>query len=141
MSKAFDAEYAKVLHEPVPGEPLVLTAGLGWGARLRVGEATFPNGRGSQAGYTLMSERPIIFDDLSSEERFEGTPLHIDHGVTSGLSVVIPDSDGAYRLLAVHTRRRRSFTADDADFLRLVANVLGGAVQNARSQQEPQQLA
>jgi len=141
VSKALDAEYAKVLHEPVPGEPLVLTAGLGWESRVRVGEATFPNGRGSQAGYTLMSERPIILDDLSSEERFEGTPLHIDHGVISGLSVVIPDIDGAYGVLAVHTRRRHSFTADDADFLRLVANVLGGAVQNARSQQEPQQLA
>jgi hypothetical protein len=38
----------------------------------------------SQAGYTLLSEKPVVVEDLSLETRFSGPQLLVDHGVTSG---------------------------------------------------------
>ena len=52
----------------------------------------------------------------------------------SGASVVISTSEGPYGVLAAHTRRRRSFTADEVNFLQAVANVLGSVIERHRAE-------
>jgi signal transduction histidine kinase len=94
-----------------------------------VGETSLPCDHDSQAGYALLSNEPVIVKDLASESRFAPGPLLTDHGVVSGMSVVIPDRYEPYGVLAVHTLHRRRFTVHDTDFLRSVAHVIGGAVQ------------
>lgn len=136
LSGVLDVEYTKILHQPTPGRPLVVKAGRGWGDDVRAGETTVPCDQGSQAGFTLMSNEPVIVDDLTHERRFTGPPLLTDHRVVSGMSVIIPGRDRPYGVLGVHTRHRRSFTTDDADFLRSVANIIGSAVQSNRARQQ-----
>ncbi len=128
-----DVDLVKILHQPGPESALTLVTGRGWDESVEAGETTVPCDLASQAGYTLLSAEPIIVGDLASETRFVGPALLVDHGVVSGMSVVIPDRDAPYGVLGVHTRRARAFTEDDADFMRSVANIVGGAVQNARS--------
>lgn len=132
LCEVLEVDFAKVLHQPSRGEPLVLMAGRGWQDHIRVGEATVPSERNSQAGYTLLSNEPVFVEDLATESRFTGPRLLLEHGVVSGMSVVIQGRDGPYGVLAVHTARRRLFTAEEADFVRSVANILGSAVENKR---------
>jgi signal transduction histidine kinase len=131
-------DYAKILQQRALGEPLILVAGRGWADDVRVGETTVSCERKSQAGYTLMSTEPVLVEDLAHEERFSAPSLLVDHGVVSGMSVIIPDGDRPFGVLGVHTRRRRRFTPDDGDFLRSVANIIGGAIQSARARQQIQ---
>ncbi len=124
-----DVEYALVAHQTLPGEPLILMAGRGWGDHLEPGETAVPH-NDSQVGYTLHSLEPVLVEDLAGDERFSGPPFPTDHGVVSAMSVVIPDQEQTYGVLGVYTSRERSFTADDGDFLRSLANIIGGAVQS-----------
>jgi signal transduction histidine kinase len=134
--EVLNVEYAKILHQPAPDEPLVLAAGLGWNEDVRVGATTVSCDRTSQAGYTLMSTEPVLVDDLAHEDRFTAPSLLIDHGVVSGMSVTIPDGTRPFGVLGVHDRRPRSFTTDDADFLRSIAHIVGGAIQSDRSRRQ-----
>ncbi len=121
-------EYCKVLALEPGGDTLVMRAGIGWNDGL-VGVARVGTERESQAGYTLLAREPVIVEDLASDPRFDGPALLRDHGVVSGLSVVIPGDEKSFGVLGAHTRKRRRFTSDEATFLRAVAGVLAIAVR------------
>lgn len=129
LCEVLDVEFSAVFRRSSCGESLVVVAGSGWGDQVRVGETTVPCDHGSQAGYALLSNEPVIVKDLAGESRFAPGPLLTDHGVVSGMSVVIPGRDEPYGVLAVHTLHRRRFTVHDTDFLRSVGHVISGAVQ------------
>jgi signal transduction histidine kinase len=141
LREILGVEYAKVLHQPAVGEPLVLVAGSGWQDDIQVGETTVPSDRNSQAGYTLLSNEPVFVEDLKRETRFAGPQLLLDHGVVSGISVVIQGRGDPYGVLGVHSTRQRRFTIDDGDYLRSFANILGGAIENRRSVEKVEQNA
>ncbi len=135
VSDALDAPYCKVLELDSDGERFRLRAGTGWQDGL-VGSATVPAKRDSQAGYTLLTESPIVVDDLDAERRFSGPELLLDHDVTSGISVVIGSIDRPWGVLGVHTTDHREFTDRDATFVRSVANVLASSIDNARTERK-----
>jgi PAS domain S-box-containing protein len=132
LGEGLDVEYAKVLElRPDRGE-LLLRSGVGWQDGL-VGKATVGTELASQAGYTLSVNGPVVVGDLATETRFSGPALLHEHGVVSGLSVIIAGSGGrAFGVLGAHTTAHREFTSDDVNFLQSVANVLASAV--ARSE-------
>jgi len=134
-------EYSKVLHQPAAGEPLVLVAGSGWSDHVEWGVTIVPCDANSQAGYTLLSNETVLVEDLALETRFVGPPLLLEHGVVSGMSVLIQGQDRPYGVLGVHSTHRRRFTDDDGDFLRAVANILGGALASMHSVEQAEQSA
>jgi PAS domain S-box-containing protein len=135
LAEVLGVEYAKVL-ESLPGdEDLLLRSGVGW-KEGSVGHAKVGAGRGSQAGYTLLTDEPVVVDDLSSEERFSGSSLLREHGVVSGMSTVVGGRERPYGVLGAHTRERRTFTEDDVNFLTAVANVLAAAIERERAEAE-----
>ncbi len=128
VSQILDTELCGILQLLPGGDGLRLVAGVGWQEGL-VGHATFSAGGQSQAGYALLSGEPVIVSDLPTEPRFSGPSLLSDHGVVSGMSVVIHGREQAYGVLGAHTTRRRQFTKDDVLVLQQVANVLAGFVK------------
>jgi PAS domain S-box-containing protein len=126
-------ELCKVLELQPGGERLLLRAGVGWqeGA---VGRALVGAGKDSQAGYTLLSEEPVIVTDLRHETRFSGPSLLHAHGVVSGLSVIIPAASEPFGVLGAHTREPRTFTHDDTRFLQSVANLLATAIGRLKAE-------
>ncbi|HVL87282.1 MAG TPA: PAS domain S-box protein, partial [Candidatus Thermoplasmatota archaeon] len=129
-------EYAKVLELRPDRSGVLLRAGVGWRSGL-VGHAIVPVGRDSQAGYTLLSDAPVVVEDLRTEPRFRGPALLREHGVVSGLSCVIRGASGdPWGVLGAHTKERRSFTRDDVSFLQSVANVLAQAIERGRAERE-----
>ena len=91
-------------------------------------------GRQSQAGYTLASNAPVIVEDLTRETRFSGPLLLRDHGVVSGMSVMIPGSGRPFGVLGAHSSKRRKFQTEDIHFLESVAHILAAAIERRKSE-------
>jgi len=140
LASSLGVEYAKVLELLPGGEHLLLRSGVGWREGL-VGAATVGAGLDSQAGYTLVSDHPVVVEDLRTDTRFSGPQLLHEHGVVSGLSVIIRGHDGPYGVLGAHTAAARAFGGHDVHFLQAVANVLAAAVERVRLDLTVQQHA
>jgi PAS domain S-box-containing protein len=76
--------------------------------------------------------------DLQKETRFKGMPLLHEHGVVSGMTVVIRGRNRPFGILGAHTTQHRSFTPDDANFLQAVANVLAAAIDRRQIEEDLQ---
>jgi len=114
---------------------LKMRAGTGWkpGAVERTEMRAGPT---TQEGYTLEKREPVIVPDFDREERFEPSGLLREHGIVSGLSVIVYGHEAPFGVLAVHGRQRRSFTRDDVHFLQSIANVIGTVIERKRVEHE-----
>ncbi|MEX2671192.1 MAG: response regulator, partial [Phycisphaeraceae bacterium] len=140
VAEAFDVPLAKMLECEPHGRSLRLRAGVGWQDGL-VGQAIVRATPDSQAGYTLLTDQPVIVKHLPSETRFVGMPLLHDHGVVSGMSVIIPGIGGRpWGVFGVHTPEQRDFTHDDINFLQSVAHLLAAAIQRKTGERDLQAL-
>jgi len=128
LATTLACECAAVLELKPDGRSLLPRAGVGWGDGA-AGRAGPSAGLDSQAGYTLHSEEPVVMEDLSAETRFRPSALLREHGVVSGMSVVIHGRDGPFGVLGAHTQSRRSFSEDDVIFLQAAANVIAMRVE------------
>lgn len=126
-------EFCKVLELLPGGEQLKLRAGVGWKQGM-VGSATVSAGTDSQAGYTLLSNEPVIVEDIRKEERFSAPPLLLDHDIISGISIIIHGKEKPFGVLGAHTRRERKFSSDDIHFLQAVANIISAAIESERAE-------
>mgnify|MGYP003648639937 CR=1 FL=1 len=126
-----EIEYVKILELLPDGEHMLLRAGVGWREGL-VGSATVGSGSNSQAGHTLRSDTPIIVENLASEARFNGPELLVEHGVVSGMSVIIRGDKEPFGVFGAHTAQRRVFTNEDVNFLQSVSNILSEAMERNR---------
>lgn len=128
-SEVLQVPLAKALEFSETAEHLLLRAGIGWAEGL-IGQGEVGIDGASQAGYTLMANDPVIVTDLSVETRFSGPQLLHDHGVRSGISVVIPGSTVRhFGVLGIHARELRDFDQTDAKFPQSMANIVAGAAR------------
>jgi PAS domain S-box-containing protein len=146
VAGALDVEFANVLEFRPDSGDFLLRAGVGWREGL-VGRASVPADLTSQAGHTYHTSRPrmngnvvanepVIVEDMTTEDRFHGPALLIEHGVMSGMSVLIHgEEERPFGILGAHSTRRRSFSRDDAHFLQAVANVLAASVRNLKTEE------
>jgi len=134
VSEALDAEYCKVLDLLPSGGSLHLRAGTGWRDGI-VGSATVGTDLESQAGYTLLSDGPVVVPDYREEIRFSRPELLTSHNVTSGISAIVGSSDDPWGILAVHDSERREFSRFDIDFVQSVANLLATAIERQENQE------
>lgn len=142
VSRSLQVEYARIFEVLPGGDNLILRAGVGW-LEGRIGEiktsagqiggTTVPSHVDSQSGYTLLSHEPVIAEDLAREERFDGPRMAAEHGVASGVSVIIPGRGRPFGVLGAHSIRRRSFSHEDVFFLQSVANVVASVVVQSDS--------
>ncbi len=138
LARILKVEYCKVLELLADGQRLQLRAGVGLKAA-HIGYAIVDVGLDTQAGYALLCRKPVIVEDLSTETRFRGSPLLLEHGVVSGMSVIIPGRARPFGILGVHTTRRRTFTKHDVHFLQAVAAVLAATIERQRSETQSRQ--
>ena len=128
IAQTLKVEYSKIVELLPGGQQLLLRSGVGFEEGL-VGRAREGAGLDSQPGYTLLSEEPVIVEDLGAEKRFGPPPLVHERGAVSGVSVMIHGRDGPFGVLGAFTTTRRTFSEDDANFLQAVANVLATAIE------------
>jgi DNA-binding CsgD family transcriptional regulator len=133
-------EYSAILELLPGGKALLLRAGVGWPPG-SVGRATLGAGRESHAGYAIETNHPVVIRDLAKETRFRPPALLLEHGVKSGLSVLIRRNGSHFGVLGAYTVRRRLFTADHLQFLQAVANVIGLAERQREPKRAREQRA
>lgn len=134
ITETLDLEYARVLELEPGGTKLVLQAGAGW----RDGsaqETAFEVGGDSQAGYALLSNAPVVVQDLSTETRLTDTILLERYRVLSGISVIIMGKHGPYGVLQAHATQTRTFSADEVQFMQAVANTLALYVERKEAEE------
>jgi len=136
VAQTLNVNHCMVLELLPNHQVFLLRSGVGWQPGL-VGSAQISARPTSQAGYTLWRGEAVTVPDLRVETRFPGTPLLHNHGIVSGLSVVIPGPPGdpsiPWGVLSVHTRSPRDFTADEVHFLEAIAHILGTAIDRHRA--------
>jgi PAS domain S-box-containing protein len=138
VAKTFGVEYCEVLELLPDGSAVKRVASVGWKDGL-VGRQAIGIGRESQVSYTLISDQPIVVEDLRTETRFTGLERLRDHQVISGISVIIAGEKGPWGVLAAHTTRRRIFTRDEVHFLQSASNVIAEATQRRRAEESLEQ--
>jgi PAS domain S-box-containing protein len=128
-------EFCSVFELLPASEALLLRACAGWRKGLVMRE-TVSAKSDSQEGFTLLSGAPVIIEDLRTETRFCAPALMRDHGVVSGMNVIIRAGGKPYGVLSAHTSERREFSGVDVDFLQSAANVLAAAIESRRLEEE-----
>jgi len=158
VAQALEVEFCQVLELMVGGNAFCLRAGFGWQKHL-IGYPVVSAHDRSQAGYTLLTGKPVIVEDLRVETRFSGEPWLHNHQIIAGLSVIIhrvqrspvssqssestsqPDDDlnalpsQPFGVLSVHTNTERQFSEEEVHFLQNVANVLATAIERKRAEE------
>ncbi|WP_286879132.1 PAS domain S-box protein, partial [Methanoculleus sp. UBA413] len=128
VAEHLGVEYVKVLRYLPDEEMFLLEAAVGFDSA-QTGMRRVEGGADSQAGYTLLSGKPVIVDDFRTETRFHGPALLRDEEIMSGISVIIQGDKAPYGVLGAHTRMRRIFTRDDINFVQAAANVLAQGIE------------
>ena len=126
-------EFCQILELLPDVDTLLLRAGTGWRDGL-VGQLTMSADTSTQMGYTLLSSEPVIVENWHRESRFSAPPLLYDHGVISGMSVIIDGEQWPFGVLGVHTTGQRTFNKDDVNFLQAIANILAQAIERKRAE-------
>jgi two-component sensor histidine kinase len=140
VSEATGIELVKVL-ELLPGrETMLVRAGVNWKAGV-VGHETFGAHKRSPGGYALLSDEPVISEDLERETRFEVPQVLVDHNVRSMVNVVIRGEREAWGVLEVDSREGRKFNEDDVALLQNYANLLAAAIERLQADAELRQAA
>jgi PAS domain S-box-containing protein len=133
VGRALGVDYCNVAELLLGGDEFLLRAGVGWKEGV-VGRATVKSS-GSQPGYTVLSDHPVIVENAMTETRFAPLPGLLGEEIVSAMSVVISTAEGPYGALGAHSRRTRVFTPDEVNFLQAVANVLGMAIERRRAEE------
>ncbi len=137
VASTLKLEYCKIL-ELLPDGNFLLRAGVGWKPG-RVGKEVIEGKMESQAGYTLFSKIPVIVENVKEEKRFSAPQILNEHGVVSGMSVVIGSREKPFGVLGAHSTKKRRFTGEDTYFLNSVAFLIAEVVKSRRAEEELRQ--
>lgn len=133
VAQTLEVEYCDIM-ELLPGDTLLLRTGHGWKMDY-VGIARVSSGIQSISGYTVLTNEAVVIEDLATETRFEKPTYLVDHGVVSGISIVIHGHEKPFGAVAAYSTKRRAFNRDEINFLQTVANVLAMAIQRKQSEE------
>lgn len=122
--------YCRVLEYLPEQQRLIARASVGWSDGEKVDEID------SEATFTFLANEPVVFSDLSSETRFDGSPVLDRVGVVSGVSVTLPGRDTPTGVLGAYTTSPREFRTYEIEFVQSIANVLAAAIESKRARQE-----
>jgi PAS domain S-box-containing protein len=134
IAEILQLRYCEVLEFQPAKNQFILCAGLGWKPG-SIGVATIPVTREIQAGYTFLTLRRVVIEDYNSESPFNPSPLLEDHHIRSGITVHIPGHDTPFGVLGAYSSASRSFSPDDINFLRAVANIIATALQRKHDEE------
>lgn len=134
LRDALDCDFTKVLDARIGTGGLLVRGGAGWPPGI-VGQREVPDGADSQAGFTLRSGRPVLVEDARTEDRFSTASLLEEHGVRSGISVIVGGQPDDFGVLQADSRSPHAFGEGDVEVIQAFADVLAGAVaQHDREQ-------
>ena len=135
ISKTLKVKFCMILLYDKINNSLCLTSGIGWKEGV-VDHTTLDVELGSHIDYNLRKLKPVVIEDLKNDTRFSITPLLVEHGVVSGVSVPMIVGEHVLGVLGVYTEELKEFTKDDTNFLQSVGYIIAAAVESRRAEKE-----
>ncbi|TQD25405.1 PAS domain S-box protein [Methanolobus vulcani] len=126
-AETLDVKYSRIM-ELLPDGKFLLRYGYGF-SEWCVGSALVDKELGSPAGYAAFCGKPLVVDDMRTEERFRIPHFLHEHNIVSSVNVIIGDGNDMYGVLCLHTDKQRKFTEQDVNFLQSVANILAETIK------------
>lgn len=124
MAQVLSVEYSLIWQLEADKSHISQKAGSGW-KKEAVESLQVPVEPNSLEGFTLSVQYPILMQDFKEETRFKPSSLLLEHGVVSGMSVIIGTVENPYGVLQVFSRHVQTFSQTDIYFLHSIANILG----------------
>ncbi len=136
VAQSLNVDDCKILELLPDDNFLLLRSSVGLEKEL-TDKATLETDCKSQAGYALLSGKPVISDNLNEETRFTGSSLLHENQYISGVSTIIPGKENQpFGVLEAHSILEHQFSWDDANFLQSVANILSAAITRKQAEEE-----
>ncbi len=95
-----------------------------------------PDGRNSQTGTALATHVPVIVKNWRAEKRFKTKSRMLQWGIVSGITLAINGKYRPYGVLAVDWNTTHTFTQQEVNFLKSVANVLAYCAARDETEEE-----
>lgn len=132
IAKGLGTEFSRIL-ELNPDGTFILRAGYGWKEKLTDNTVTREK---CQADYTLFLRKSIILWDIQTETRFECSEFLRQHGIASGVTVLIGDMNKPFGIMEVYSREKGQFTEDDRYFLDSAAFLLSEIIERLQAEEK-----
>ena len=110
---------------------LTLGASHGWDDASALDRALASSERFHQM--VVSSDEPVLVSRIDRDEQFEVPREFVDTGLTAVVATRIPGRASPFGSISVFADDQRRIPADAADFIRSIANVLGGKLQSEAS--------
>jgi two-component sensor histidine kinase len=134
-AQGLQSRFCKIM-EYLPAEhQFMVQAGVGWRPGV-VGSARVGSDIESPTGYAFQTGEPVISNHLEGESRFRTPKLLQEHGIKRAINVVIRSEGKSFGALEVDSPTDGRFTEADISFLQGFANLLGGAIDRQRTEEE-----
>lgn len=133
IARTLEVNRCRIL-ELLPNNTALPQASFGWGTRC-IPKKAMPLGHYLLAAYTLQAGQPIVIDSVAEEQSSGESECFHTHGITSGVSLIIPGNPRPYGLLSVYSVQQRRFTRTDIAFLHTVVDLLAEVIAQRQHQQ------
>lgn len=142
VAQTLEVEFCEVLQLTGEMDELFLRAGVGWKDGM-VGEHRSKLLPDSLPQHVLNTLEAIRVEDYRVEKRFTAPTLARYHGAISGMTVPITGRNRLrpFGILGAHSASARTFTDDDEQFLRAVANLLAMSIDRKEAEGEMEKRA
>jgi len=138
LAKTLGVEFCQLL-ELESGADWKMRAGVGWNPEW-IGNGVLRAEPGSLSDFTLNSAEPVLFNDLRRETRFHKQPFLDEHGVVSGMNILLRRADEPCAILGIYSSQPRAFKDHDLHCVQAVANILATAIARHRAEERMQQF-
>jgi PAS domain S-box-containing protein len=135
LGEVLRADIAVILQMSADDSMLTPRATFGLDEHIVAGQALATEGD-SLSSYTVQQHHPVVIADLAHETRFRPSPILLERGITSGLSVAIRGRTRPYGVLSMFWVRARRFEPEESSTLAAAANVVGMAIERANTEEQ-----
>jgi PAS domain S-box-containing protein len=129
IAKTLNVEFGGFCELLADGKTMRVIAAYGW-----VPDGTLKARPDSHAGQALVSSGPVIVEDFRTETRIRGFSRGATGGILSGITAVVGPRERPWGVVGVHSLKPHKFSADDANFIQAVANIIGETVERLTSE-------
>ncbi|AAM06267.1 PAS domain S-box protein [Methanosarcina acetivorans] len=129
IATTLDVEYCKIL-KLLPDGNFLFETGIGW--KIEDIGRVIKRDTASVAGYTVLSKKPLLIEDLNRKDSIEGMGLKEYNRIKTGISVLIGSIENPYGVLAVHSTKKEKFTKEETYFLNDVAFLISLTIERDR---------
>jgi two-component sensor histidine kinase/putative methionine-R-sulfoxide reductase with GAF domain len=124
--------HAKLMEYLPDQDRLILRAGVGWKEGY-VGQYSVPPDLDTVIGQAFAYSHPVAVEDYQLRNDIRFPSILKEHGCVSSVNVPINTEDGPFGVLEIDHVERRSFSADDEQFLTGLGNTVAQTIQLKRT--------